>query len=68
MIGIQTREIAVQVRDRNLHTTNRQNDSEVRWYSYPDGSVIETRSYHFSSVRELYKAHLISRYSHMKMF
>ena len=21
---------------------------------YPDGSVIETRSYHFSSVRELY--------------
>ena len=27
---IQTREIAVQVRDRNLHTTNRQNDNEGR--------------------------------------
>ena len=26
--GIRTREIAVQVRDRKLYTTNRQNDSE----------------------------------------
>ena len=30
VIGIRTLEIAVQVRDRNLHTTNRQNDSEAR--------------------------------------
>ena len=27
---IQTREIVVQVRDRNLRTTNRQNDNEGR--------------------------------------
>ena len=32
---------AVQVRDRNLYTTNRQNDSDARRLSYPDGSVIE---------------------------
>ena len=32
VLGIRTREIAVQVRDRNLHTTNQQNDSEPqRW-------------------------------------
>ena len=30
VVGIRTREIAVQVRDRNLHTINRQNDSEDR--------------------------------------
>ena len=30
VVRIRTREIAVQVRDRNLHTTNRQNDSEAR--------------------------------------
>ena len=29
VIEIRTREITVQVRDRNLHTTNRQNDSEA---------------------------------------
>ena len=29
VIGIRTREIAVQVRDRKLHIINRQNDSEV---------------------------------------
>ena len=54
VVGIRTREFVVQVRDQNLHTTNRQNDSEARRQSYPDGNVIETRSYHFSSVRELY--------------
>ena len=30
VIGILTREIAVQVRDRNLHITNRHNDNEAR--------------------------------------
>ena len=30
VVGIRRREIAVQVRDRNLYTTNRQNDSEAR--------------------------------------
>ena len=29
VVGIRRREIAVQVRDRNLYTTNRQNDSEA---------------------------------------
>ena len=29
VVGIRTREIADQVRDRNLHTTNRQNGSET---------------------------------------
>ena len=29
VVGIRAREIAVQVRDRNLYTTNRQNDSEA---------------------------------------
>ena len=30
VVGIRTREIAVQVRDRNLYATNRYNDSEAR--------------------------------------
>ena len=30
VIGIRTREIAVQVRDQNLHTTNQEDDSEAR--------------------------------------
>ena len=29
VIGIRTREIAVQVRDRNLYTTNRQNENII---------------------------------------
>ena len=30
VIGIRTREIAVQVRDRDLHTTNQEDDNEAR--------------------------------------
>ena len=58
VIRVLTQEIVVQVGDRNLYTTNRQNDREARRKSYPDGGVIETRSYHFLSARELYSAHL----------
>ena len=52
VVEIRTREITLQVRDQNLYTTNRQN-SEASRKSYPDGSVIETRCYHFLSVCEL---------------
>ena len=34
VVGIRTQEIAAQVCDRNLYTTNRQNDSEARRWSY----------------------------------
>ena len=41
VVGIRTREIAVQVRDQNLHTTNRQKDSEARRSkSYPDDNML----------------------------
>ena len=38
----------------NTNTNERQNDSEARRLYLPDGNVIKTRSYHFSSVREVY--------------
>ena len=44
VVVIRTWEISVEVCDRNLYTTNRQNDSEAWRQSYPDGNVIETRS------------------------
>ena len=39
VVGIRTREIAVHVRAGNLHTTNRQNDSE--------GYSLDLRDFHY---------------------
>ena len=38
VVGIRTLEVAVQVRHRNLHTTN-QHDGEARRKSYPDNII-----------------------------